>query len=430
MGIDRFVNPDLETARAFMSLVSTGADEGMVRFSGEDLILRSSLLGPSSPFVGRPLKESRASLPGPFLVAAVEGEDGTIIPSGDTVPEADQTIYILGSAKDLDRVLGGKSAQGPRYRRIVIAGAGAIGTLLAEGFLGMAEGKDLGLDPSAGAARGRRIKPTVTIVEPSFAESKRASRQVPGALILNRDLEDEDLFLEEGLSGADLFIATTPDQGLNLLSSARAKLFGVDRSLALAENNAYSALTERLGVDGVISIKSNVVSSIVEYLRGGVLTTLHSFFDRGLKILEFTVGQESRMNGASIRELRLPRGALAIFVKRAGRMTLPAADTRLSTGDRLGIFTRMETSESRRHLLGILRMKHRAILKLLSSSSSPCPSSWSPAPRWPQHHGEGTRVLLAFLIPAASSLFFAILVFVILPGRERPYFSANPVTSS
>ena len=134
----------------------------------------------------------------------------------------------------------------------------------------------------------------------------------------------------------------TPDQELNLLSAARAKDYGIGRCLALSENNAYVGLAERLGVDGVISVKSNVVSSIAEYLRGGSLRTLHSFFDRGLKILELSLGEGSALHGAAIRDLRLPRGALVIYVNRKGRSSLPAGDTRLAAGDRLGIFTSMD----------------------------------------------------------------------------------------
>lgn len=149
---------------------------------------------------------------------------------------------------------------------------------------------------------------------------KRLSRDIPGALVLNRELGDEDLFLEEGLSGADLFLAVTSDQELNILAAARAKEAGIARSLALSQNNAYIGLADRLGVDGVVSMKSNVVSSIVEYLRGGILTTLHSFFARGVKVLEFVVGEGSPLHGTSVRDLALPKGTLVIFLHRNGRL--------------------------------------------------------------------------------------------------------------
>ncbi len=340
MGVDRFVNPDIETARAFITFVAQGAGDDLVRFGGEDIVLRSAALPGDSPFAGRSLKESRAALGRDFLAAALERDDVMEVPSGDTVPRAGDTLYLLGAPDDLDELVGEASVASERYRRIVVAGGGPIGRFVAEAFLGTAESGELGLVRSG--IFKRRVKRHVVIVERARDVCKQLTADIPGALVLNRDLADEDVFLEEGLEGAELFISATADQELNILAAARAKAFGVDRCLALSENNAYNEFAERLGVDGVLSVKSNLVSSIVEYLRGGALRTLHSFYDRGLKILELTVGADSRLAGAAIRELRLPRGALVVSVNRAGKSSLPAGDTRLAAGDRIGIFTNMD----------------------------------------------------------------------------------------
>ena len=340
MGVDRFVNPDIEAARAFISLVSQGADDNFVSFGDEDLVLRSSHLAANSPFVDRSLRESRGSLGVSFLVAALERGSGVEIPSGDSIPEAGDVIYLLGSSKSLDRLIGAAPAPESRFRKIVIAGGGAVGRFVADSFLGKSDSGSLGLSSRlAGILRGRSRD--LVILDRDMAVCKELARDLPDALVLNRDLSDEDLFLEEGLCGADLFLALTSNQELNLLSAARAKSFGIDRALALSSNNAYADLAQDLELDGVVSVKSNVVSSIIEYLRGGNLTTLHSFFDRGFKILEFFVAPKSGLDGTAIRDLALPKGALIIFVNRDGRGSLPTGETRLSSGDRLGIFTAM-----------------------------------------------------------------------------------------
>ena len=342
MGVDRFVNPDVETARAFIALVARGPGESLVRFEDEDLVLRSTRLAPGSPLAGRSLRESRAALGRNFLAAALEREEGIEVPSGETSPAEGETLYLLGAPADLDTILGLASQAEERCGKIVIAGGGSIGRYIAEGFLGTTEGAELGLSRGRGRIFGRKGRRNIVIVERSMETCKLLAREVPGALVLNRELGDEELFLEEGLGDADLFLAVTQDQELNLLTAARAKDAGIRRCLALSENNCYSELAARLGVDGVISVKSNVVSSIVEYLRGGALRTLHSFYDRGIKILEFLVPEGSELHGAAIRDLKLPRGALVIYVNRLGRSALPAGDTRLASGDRLGIFTNME----------------------------------------------------------------------------------------
>ncbi len=346
MGIDRFVNPDIETARAFISMISQASDSSVVRFSDDELVLRSSRLSEASPFAGRSLRESRAALGLNFLAAALERGHGVEIPSGDSVPDPGDLIYLLGSPRDLDELIGEEPSALPKLRKIVLAGGGPVSRLLAEGLMGGEAATRIGLSRGAKGLVGKLRRPSIALLEGSMDSCKSLARDLPGVLVLNRDLADEDLFLEEGLTGADLFIAATGDPEINILAAARAKLFGVERALALAENNAYNPLTEKLGLDGVISVKTNVVSSIVEYLRGGNLTTLHSFFDRGLKILEFTVTEQAGLDDTPIRELALPKGALVIFINRRGRSALPTGDSRLAVGDRLGIFTSMDAIRS------------------------------------------------------------------------------------
>lgn len=342
MGVDRFINPDVEAARAFLELAVQGPDLGLVRFRDDGLILRSVTLGHASPLAGRRLKESRLALGRDFLAAALQREGTVEVPSGETLPQAGDSLYILGSPADLEALLGKAPAPAATFRRVVMAGGGAIARLVAEGILETGEAPSLGLARKRAKGHLGRGRKDLVMIDAGAEACKRLSRNLPEALVLNRSPDDEDLFLEEGLEGADLFLALTANQELNLLSAARAKDFGIRRSLALAETNAYMGLVGRLGLDGVVSMKSSVVSSIVEDLRGGVLTTLHSFFDRGLKVLELSVGGASALHGTAIRDLALPRGALVISLARKGRTTLPAGDTVLASGDRLGIFTSME----------------------------------------------------------------------------------------
>ncbi len=145
MGVDRFINPDIEAARAFIDLAAQGADGGLVRFAGDDLVLRSARLSPSSPLAGRSLAESRSALKRSFLAAALEREREVEVPSGETCPLAGDLLYLLGAPKDLDGVLGQAPPPAARYRKIVIAGSGSIGRFMADGFLETAEGGELGL---------------------------------------------------------------------------------------------------------------------------------------------------------------------------------------------------------------------------------------------------------------------------------------------
>lgn len=340
MGVDRFVNPDIEAAKAFLTLISQGADENIVRFGEEELMLRSVEVKADSLFADKPLKESRAAIPREFLVAAIERNDRTTVPSGDTVPAEGDVLYLLGDPKILETIVGKLDSYGKRFRKIVVSGGGPIGRIVAETLSGKEQASNVmgSLAKFLGVSRKREI----IVVEKSMDVCKQLSRDLPNALILNRDIADEQVFEEEDLESADLFLATGPDQEENILAAARAKSAGIHRAMALAENSSYLRIAERLDIDGVLSLKSNVVTSIVEYLRGGNLKTLHSFWDRGIKILEFTVPAESPLAEKTVRELALPRGALILFVSRGKESLIPDGNARVASGDRLVIFSSME----------------------------------------------------------------------------------------
>jgi cell volume regulation protein A len=66
--------------------------------------------------------------------------------------------------------------------------------------------------------------------------------------------------------------------------------------------------------------------------------------EMGAEMLQVTVGEESRLHGVEVFELRLPEGANVTLVVRGGRGFVPVANTAIRSGDQLLI---VATAESR-----------------------------------------------------------------------------------
>ncbi|GAI10826.1 unnamed protein product, partial [marine sediment metagenome] len=67
--------------------------------------------------------------------------------------------------------------------------------------------------------------------------------------VVQGDGTDRDFLIEQGVTSADAFVATTESDELNILCGLLAKNLGVSRSLILVNKLGYIPLAEAVGVD-------------------------------------------------------------------------------------------------------------------------------------------------------------------------------------
>ena len=72
-------------------------------FSAGEMVLRRLPVGPSSPFLGKALKDSGIRNRYHCLVAGIEKTDGTLhVPDAHLPLEEGDTLWLVGEHKDLD----------------------------------------------------------------------------------------------------------------------------------------------------------------------------------------------------------------------------------------------------------------------------------------------------------------------------------------
>ncbi len=77
---------------------------------------------------------------------------------------------------------------------------------------------------------------------------------------------------------------------------------------------------------------------IYESLLERIIPKQHEVSDTGKTLLiEFTVGQNARIAGRKIKEIRLPSGCLITSISRIGNELLPNGDTSIEGGDILTV---------------------------------------------------------------------------------------------
>ncbi|HEX2575893.1 MAG TPA: TrkA family potassium uptake protein [Aquihabitans sp.] len=210
--------------------------------------------------------------------------------------------------------------------RVVIAGAGSVGTFIAE---------DL-------AKAGHEV----VIVEVNADRVADAERngEPAGVTWVAADACEVSEFARAGVDRADVVAAVTGDDEDNLVISLLAKQeFAVPRVVARVNNPKNEWMfTEMWGVDVSVSTPHLLTALVEEAVSVGSLVRLLSFEGGRARLSEATLTAESPSAGKDLAELGLPRDSTVVAIIRESHVIVPRGDTVLRAGDEVLVLTTPE----------------------------------------------------------------------------------------
>jgi trk system potassium uptake protein TrkA len=352
LGVDFFIHPDVEAARAAVNAIEHGAIGDVLSFSGADYELGSIEIAKGSALDGLVLRNYRDIVPGETLVTLVERDGSGFLPDGATVLNCGDRVHIFAGRDDMRRVfeLGGSAAR--NLGRIGIAGGGETAMLIAESLLrgnealrevsgvsGSFRQKERSFLSFLKCFAGKR-KHSLVLIEDDYEASKELAARFPDALVLNEDISDENFIAEESLNGLDLIVTATDDQALNVITALYLKSRGVKRAIAMVKSDGYGAIARRLGVDVVISIKAVVVDAILSRLMGGGVTGVHRLGAGAIDVFELEIKSGMPIAGRPITDFRVSGGSLLMHVNRDGKSFIPHGGYVFHAGDRIVVLVK------------------------------------------------------------------------------------------
>lgn len=206
--------------------------------------------------------------------------------------------------------------------KIVIAGAGRAGSLLAELLY-----KDN----------------DVIVIEHDKEVLDSLSVRIDVGIRLG-NAQNPSLLQEIVSSGCDLFVATLGDDRTNIISCSCAKNFGATRVVALVSDTVYidnSFLYENIfGIDYFLSPDQLAATDIANFVeRPGLLVSEEYGNDR-IQFYELRVWNHFKENGKPLREIMNPEKDLLVigYIKSGKQVEIPTGDTIIRSGDILGVF--------------------------------------------------------------------------------------------
>jgi trk system potassium uptake protein len=201
--------------------------------------------------------------------------------------------------------------------RTVIIGAGEVGSNAAQ--LLSREGHD------------------VVLVEQDEALVERIAEQID-ALVIHGNGASPKVLAEAGIKKAELLVAATTSDEVNIIACLTAKTQGVPRTVARLHNPDYYDPQEPfardiLGIDFVIHTEQMAAEEIKGTLLVPGATNVDAFAGGNIDVAEVVLDEASPAVGQALRDVRLPEQSLMVGVVRRGKVLVPRGDTVLERGD-------------------------------------------------------------------------------------------------
>jgi trk system potassium uptake protein TrkA len=235
--------------------------------------------------------------------------------------------------------------------KVVIVGAGQVGYHIAERL--SREGQDVALierDPEKAVRLASQLN---ALVVPGSGASAESLEQVR-------------------IADADLFIAVTDQDEVNLISCMLAKGEGVKRVISRIRNVEYAGQdwrdnAKKLGIDLLINPQRVVAGEICEVISYPAAMEVAEFADGRVVFLGYRVPPGNPLAGITLRELGDLRGMYRLVVaalSRPGETIVPRGDDRIRAGDIVYFVCRRADLGSINYLFGFEKRQTRSVMVL------------------------------------------------------------------
>jgi len=214
--------------------------------------------------------------------------------------------------------------------KILIVGAGAVGTIVA--------------------SRLSKERHDVTLIE-SNEKMLSAAQQHIDALVLSGNGASAAVLKEAGVESADVLIAVTDVDEINILACQQAHRHGVPTKVARVRNPEYYIDNEPAfdGVDAMINPDRVAVEEIHELLLKKAATDIYDFADGRVQVIGARVGAGAMVVDKSLHEIEQEVGsrwALVAAITRHGKTIIPCGEDIIEAEDQVFLVGRAGKLES------------------------------------------------------------------------------------
>ncbi len=320
--VDVIISPEALVTEQILRLIEYPGALQVVDFAGGKIRLVGLRAYAGSPLVEHRLRELREHLPGiDTRIAAIYRQGSPIIPTGDTIIEADDEVFFVAARDHIPQVMSELRQASKPGRKIILAGAGNIGFRLAQTL--------------------EKFNYQTKLIEFNPDRARFVSERLDDTVVLCGDAADQELLLQENIENTEVFCALTNDDEANILSAMLAKQLGAHRVISLVNRSAYVDLIQSSMLDIALSPRLATIGSLLTHIRRGDVVAVHSLRRGAAEAIEAIAhgdASTSRVVGRSVEEIDLPKGVSLGAILRGDEVLIAHDKTVIEAEDHVIIF--------------------------------------------------------------------------------------------
>ncbi len=182
---------------------------------------------------------------------------------------------------------------------------------------------------------------------------------------------DCDVLDEAGVSDAEMFVAATSSDELNMLSCYLAKKMGAKHTIARIRNPEYNLkslgfLRQQLDLSMAINPEMLAAKEMFNILKLPSAVKIETFSARNFEIIELILKESSALTGIKLMDLRNKFKAkfLICVVGRGNEVYIPDGNFVLYPGDKIGLTAEPSEIQKLMRALGIDKKQAKSVMIL------------------------------------------------------------------
>ena len=161
-----------------------------------------------------------------------------------------------------------------------------------------------------------------------------------------------DVLEKAKIKSAEILIAVTENDEVNIIACMIAKTFGVKHTVARVRNPESAGSIDvdtrgitqtQVGIDMIISPERAVAQEVAKMIHFPDAVELEYYADGKVMLVAINVSGEAEITNQPLNKLPLPKGCIVVGIKRPdGEFTLPGGKHKIRGGDRVYLIGKTE----------------------------------------------------------------------------------------
>ncbi|RIY38709.1 Trk system potassium transporter TrkA [Psittacicella gerlachiana] len=317
--VDYIIEPTLIMAKALYNLIRYPGTEYFNYFCENKLALFACQAQYGGIFVGKVGTQAVNELRklDIALVALIRNQVTIQVNEYTTINAGDQVV-LLAEPDNVMLAMSYFQKNLPTPKRIMLAGGSRTNYFLAQ-FL--------------------RAKASIKLFEADKDKAYRLVNELSNVLVIEGDCTDENLLFEERIDSTDIYVATTGQDNVNIMSALLAKRMGAKRALAVVGRTMNKSLIHNDEIDIIYTPQNDLAT---ELRAQGKITAFERVFrepNNLFQVFEVKLGSHFTHKNSEVactyEQLKLPQGIKFLGVYRKGSFKVISGQTPLNPGDQI-----------------------------------------------------------------------------------------------